>query len=570
MRRLRRDEGRCTGPARPCHDECCRTGPGRLCRDDRGRSGPRFRWHDTYRRSGLRRLRDGGGAGGAGGRIVTQRRGVALAAALLLAGCAVGPDYEALPVDDGQWIAAAEQGGGPSPAPILPRWWQSFDDERLTRLIGEAVERNLSLRAAAAAVREAQAARRGAASALRPQIDGGVEYLRYRLSENSPTAGGQLAAAGVVPRTDEQYEVRFDALWELDVFGATRRRVESATATAQAALAARDATVLTLQAETARSYFELRGAQRRIALAEQNIALQERTLSLVERKVEVGLSRKLDALRARSQLDATRAALPALRAAARAAAYRLALLTARPPEALADELLASEPLPAVPDVVPVGLRSDVLRRRPDLRLAERRVAAAVAEVGAAHADFFPRFALTATGGWQSGQTSTLGDSESVTGALLPFVSVPLFRGGALRANLAAADARAEIALVQYEEAMLDALREVETALVTFVEARRTRQRLERATASSRDAAVLANRLYEKGLSNFIDVLDAERRVTEIADELAQSETRVLLSLAALYKALGGGWEQTSAATAPQTASAAAPPAPAPVAAVAGS
>jgi multidrug efflux system outer membrane protein len=286
---------------------------------------------------------------------------------------------------------------------------------------------------------------------------------------------------------------------------------------------------------------ELRGAQQRRRIAEHNIELQQQTLDITRRKLVIGLVPELDALRAQGQLEATQALLPQIRLAERAAAYRLAVLTGRPPEALLETLTVARPLPAVPASLAVGTRADLLKRRPDVRAAERALAAAVADVGAAQADFFPRLTLGATGGFESADLPDLLSGDSRKLGVLPQLTVPVFQGGRLRAAHDAASARAEAALADYRQAVLGALQDAETALAAVDAEREVGARLAAASAANAEAAQIATRLYARGLTGFLDLLNAEARLAASEDAHSQSETRLRLALVRLYRSLGGGW-----------------------------
>ena len=466
----------------------------------------------------------------------------ALALLPILAGCAVGPDYVAPePAAGEEWLSGPE---GTAPGAPLggPAWWEALGDETLTALVQRAVAANRELAVAAARVREARALRGAAASGLFPQVEASAGAARYRLSEESPRGGGPLVKEGLVDRYGELWQAGFDAAWEIDVFGGTRRRVEAAGARADRVLEDERALRLAVVAEVVRNYAELRGGQRRLALAEKNAELQARTLDIVEGRRKAGLARELDVARARAELEATRALVPAVRGQVRAAAYRLAVLAGEPPGAFLEALLAETPMPGVPDVVPTGLRSDLLRRRPDVRAAERELAAATAEVGVATAERFPRFFLTGSAGGESGRFADLFDGGAGQWTLGPSIRWPVFTGGAVSAGIEAAEARTQAATAAYEQAVLSALEDAETALILYGEERQTADRLAAAAEASGRAADIAAGLHAKGLSDLLTVLDAEQRRTEIDDQRALSETRVLVRLAALYKALGGGWE----------------------------
>ena len=462
---------------------------------------------------------------------------LSLVSAAGLAGCAVGPDYEAPSPEPGEWLSAEEAYGNDAPD---ADWWRLLESPEPAALVEEALTHNRDLRAARARLEEARALRGLAASGFWPGIDGRASYTWYEQSLNSPGAASQLVSAGLASRDDEFFAARLDASWELDLFGSTRRRVEAADARLGATGAALAGTALAVAAETVSAWVELRGAERRLEITRESARAQARTLTLTRSKVEIGLARELDALRAETELRATRARLPALRATAAASAYRLAVLTGNEPQRYRNATGGSLPLP--PRSLPVGLRAELLRRRPDVMIAERELAAATAGIGVATAEFFPRLVLGASGGFEAADASELFSGGSRTATIVPFVRWPLFQGGRLRAELAAAEARERAALARYEATVLAALADAESALVAYAEERQTLEELDRAAAAAAEAADIASRLYEKGLGDFLTVLDAERRQAETDDQRTQSEIRVLLSLVRVYKALGVGWQ----------------------------
>ena len=461
------------------------------------------------------------------------------AAAAMTAGCAVWPNYEQreyATADD--WIepAAARY------ADTLPdEWWLALDDEALNAYLEAAVTYNLDIKAALARVDEARAARGIARSVFWPQLAVNGSYTSFEQSLEAQTGAPPLIEAGAIDREIDFYNLSLDASWEIDVFGGNRRRAESAAAGLEASIAAYDGVRLAALSETAAAYFELRGAQQRLAIVESNIAAQQRTLELTRRKVETGLGRKIDQLRAEAQLDAIGALVPALRASIRASTYRLGVLTGKMPEEMRDEVAVAGTLPDAPLAIPVGMRADVLRRRPDVVAAERELAAATARVGVAKADFFPRFILNASYGFEAGDPGRIGTSDARTTALVPFVSWPVFQGGRLRASLEGANARATAAAFDYERIVLEAIADAESAISAYAEELDTYGRLTSAATASREAATIAQKLYEQGLSDFLTVLDADRRRDEAEDQRAQSHTRLMLNLTRVYKALGGGW-----------------------------
>ncbi len=466
----------------------------------------------------------------------------AIAFVLLFAGCTVGPDYVAPPESSPEiWATEPAEGLAPD-AEILTDWWTSLDDPLLESLLERAANANHDLRVATARVREARASYRIARSRGLPSVGAATAYTRNGISEDGVGLGPVAVEQGLVDREEDFYEAGFDASWELDVFGGVRRARQAATARAEAAEEDRRDVLRTVLAEVARGYVELRGAQRRLDVARDNLRIQQQSLELVENKVKAGLARPLELEQARAQLAATRSTVPGFQAQVRAGAHRLGVLVGEQPGTLIEELSAVRAVPAPPAAVPVGLPSDLLRRRPDVRRAERQLAAAVADVGVAVADLYPRFMLTGAAGREAGSASDLGSGSAGTWFLSPRVTLPLFQGGRIRANIRATEARHEQAVARWEQAVLLAVEESETALIRYTRERERSRSLAEAAAASRRAVELAEVLYSRGLSDYLVVLDAQRTLNDVEDRLAVSDTAVATGLVRIYKALGGGWE----------------------------
>lgn len=461
---------------------------------------------------------------------------ILLAATMLftLSACAAGPDYErpTLKVND----RANTQSGGQT----ITEWWKRFNDPILEQLIAKVAENNLDIKIAQERIIESRALRGAARARLIPSIGAAGSVVRQRQSLNNPNF--PQAPQLNIPQYQTIYDIGFDASWEIDLFGGNRRRREAASARLESAEAIRRNVIMSVIAETARNYVELRGVQKRIALLSRSAELRRQTADLVKASYESGLSREIDVTDAEARLADTQAQIPNREAEVRAASHRLAVLTGRRPGALYSLLEETKPLPAPAELVPAGLKSDLLRRRPDIQIAERNLAAATADVGVAVAELYPSFNLTGGVGFVSGASGSLLDNAAQTFLFSPFINFPIFEGGRLRAQIEAAEARNSIAAVEYEQTVLNALDETESALIRYSKERETRAKLKKAVNASARSTELANSLYDQGLTGFIDVLDAERALTETKDALVQSETRVLINLITLYKALGGGWE----------------------------
>jgi multidrug efflux system outer membrane protein len=463
---------------------------------------------------------------------------------LLLSGCAVGPKYQPPQTKVTAAFANGSQTNFSSDETVAA-WWRGFNDPLLNRLVDRALLANHDLRIAAARLREARALRSATVLESFPIVHAAGSYTKGVNSKDS--MHGQPRDF----REMELYNAGFDAAWELDVFGRVRRSMEASSAEVSALEAARGDLLVTLLAEVARNYFDLRGLQHEVEVARQNAENQRQTLELIEAKLKAGRASDLDVARARAQLNATLAIVPPMEAALKRATYRLSVLAGEPPLALEPELAAAAPLPALPALVQLGRPEDLLRRRRDIRAAERALAAATARIGVATADLFPRVTFNARLALEAGEVSGLGKSGADTYSLGPRISWAALDLGRVRARIKAAGARADAALAQYEKTVLAALEETEGALMEFG---RVQTRCEYLTASARAAAEavkLARQRYESGVADFLAVLDAQRVELSIQDQLAQSETRTATALVAVYKALGGGWEidQTGAAAA---------------------
>ncbi len=471
-----------------------------------------------------------------------------------LGGCAaVGPNYappktEGVPGAYHSLDIAGERSRATPEAPAdLAGWWKVFGDPTLDSLVSRAVERNLDLHIADERVREARALRGVAESASMPQLDFSAGATRSRSSQNT----GVPAPAG----DQSRFQLGFDASWEADVFGGIRRSVEAASADVDAAAEARRGVLLSLVAEVARNYAELRTYQERIGVAERSIKSQEETLSLTRSLANAGLTSDLDVAQAEAQLASRRSLVPLLQAGAAQSVHRLSVLLGQEPGALLSELAESRAVPGVPPVVPVGMPSDLLRRRPDIRRAERQVAGATARIGVETAELFPKFTIGASLGLQSRNLDDLGDSQSGLWSLGPGLRWNVFDGGRTRARIEAANSRERQALLAYQQSVLLALEEVENALQGFSREQTRLRELEAAQAANERALTLATDRYKTGIGDFLNVLDSQQRLHDTEDLVIQSRANVTRGLIVLYKALGGGWDPD----APAPESPAAPP-----------
>ena len=453
----------------------------------------------------------------------------------LLAGCAVGPDY-APPqtrVPD-RWHQELVRGLSEGRAD-LRTWWVLLDDPALERLIVEATRGNLDLKRAVSRLLEARAQVGLAAGEELPSIETQGEIERGRLSEGVQEELGSSRA-----RTSTLYQLGLDASWELDLWGRIGRNVESADAALQATLEDYRDVLVSLYAELANTYVEIRTLQARIDAAEGNVASQRQTLRLVSDRRRAELASDVEIAQAQLNLATTEALIPQLRTELQRAIHRLGILLGQPPMALYGAL-EQRPLPQPPARVTIGLPADLLRQRPDIRSAERRLASQTAQIGVATADLYPRFTLSGFLAFQKYGVSSFFNNDNIGYGFGPTVIWNVFDGGRIRSNIAVQDAQTEQALFVYEQTVLQALRETQDALAGYVQESERRDILRRSVVAANDAVRLVTSLYVSGLTDFQNVQDQQRSKFQQEDAFAQSQGLVIQNLIALYRALGGGW-----------------------------
>lgn len=453
------------------------------------------------------------------------------ASALTLAACAVGPRYEAPKTPPAAFVnadPAVFAAANPEAA-----WWRQFDDPVLDDLVARGLAANLDLKVAVAHVKEARALFTDARLDQLPRITASGTYAAS--DQQQPGSNGR--------RVDgETWQVGFDTAWELDLFGRVRHGVDAAKADAAAAEADLRVAQVTVAAEVARNYFELRGAQARLGVAQRNLDTQRETLRLTKAKFEVGQGDPVDVASAQARLSATEAAIPAFRAAAVRAGNRLAVLVGERPGSLDAQLVAVEARPPLARALPIGDAAELLRRRPDVQAAERRLAAQTARTGVATADLFPRVRIGGFFGLLSGDIGALGDTASQAWSIAPTMTWPALDMGGARARLKAQEARGDASLAVYDKTVLTALEDVENSLVNYGQEQARLRSLADQVAASRRASDLARIRYREGAIDFLVLLDAERTRLEAEDSLSASETAAKVDVAAAYKALGGGWD----------------------------
>jgi NodT family efflux transporter outer membrane factor (OMF) lipoprotein len=462
------------------------------------------------------------------------RRLIVLAALGLAACAAVGPDYTP-PVTEvpGGWNRLDPEAHpvmDAAAAGDLSRWWRRLDDPLLSELVTEALQANLDLRGALARLRAARARRAAASAAFFPTLDASASASRSRSGKETGTGN-----------TYELYNAGFDAGWELDVFGGLRRGAEAAGADLESSEASLQDTRVSLVAEVALNYVEVRTFQIRLRIARDNLASQSETLQLTEWRAQAGLVSSQDVEQARSNREQTRAQIPSLEISLAEAEHRLDLLLDKAPGTLHSRLAEGDGLPSVPERIAIGIPADTLRRRPDIRAAERTLAAETARVGVAEAARYPGFNLSGSLGLEALSLSALDSGAASTSALRGGVTAPIFNAGRLRSQVEIQDAVREQARVAYEQSVLSALHEVENALVALARNGERTEALAIAAESANNAAELARQRYAAGLIDFQSVLDTERSVRAAEDALASSRADRVLALIRLYRALGGGW-----------------------------
>ena len=453
-----------------------------------------------------------------------------------LVSCTVGPDYQsALPVDVTKPLVTP--GADRSSTGDLTTWWRKFNEPKLNSLITRAIDANQDLKIAVSRVAEAKAARSIARADFFPQVNAGGGAVRSQTSEAASSfgQGGQ---------TNNFFNLNLDASWEPDIFGGTRRNVEASTADLQAAAENMRDVRVGLVAEVAATYLELRGHQARKSVAERNLKSQKDTLELTKSRQAAGVANDLDVARAEAQAETTAAAIPLFEAALRRSIYRLGVLLGGTPGSMVEELIAAKAQPVAPPTVPVGLPSDLVRRRPDVRRAERELAAATARIGVAVADLYPRFSLTARVGTSALEAEELFKGKGGLWSLGPSLDWPVFTAGKIRGNIAVQNARQEQAALRFEKSVYLALEDVEGSLISFGQEQKRYASLTRSVNATRRASSLANDRYKAGLENFLTVLEADRQLLLAEEAQVISQTQVSLDLVRLYKSLGGGWGET--------------------------
>jgi NodT family efflux transporter outer membrane factor (OMF) lipoprotein len=487
-----------------------------------------------------------------------------LVGAVSLTGCTVGPDFNRPGwASPGSWFAGPKEAvkrpsSIPVAEPLNADWWTLFHDPILTKLEQQVAAENLDVKVAEVRLTESRAQLGVARAALFPTLNGNASYVREQASNNGifaviPGAAGASAASGTSGNSTggitggglkpfDLWQGGFDASWEVDLWGGVRRSVESATASTEAADEAKRTVLLSGLAEVARDYIQLRGVQTQLQIARDNVSTARQSLNLTQQRAAGGVTTDLDVANASAQLRTTLSQIPPLEQQEAQLINALSLLLGQAPNALRADLGTAKPVPPVPPRVPVGLPSELARRRPDIRQAEAQLHATTADIGVAQANFYPSLNLTGSFGLQSLQFGKIFNMNSKQYALGPGLTIPIFQGGQLRSTLQLREAQQQEAAINFQKTVLQAWHDVDNALTAYQAEQSRRDELIQAVSDNRHALMLAQSRYQQGVADFLTVLDAERSLLAAQLQLADSTTTVSSNLVALYKALGGGWE----------------------------
>ncbi len=485
------------------------------------------------------------------------------AAALLLGlgACTVGPNFEPPEwLSPASWFAKKVEPITPAPSvavaePVDPNWWKLFNDPLLTELERRVAGENLDVQVATVRIAQSRAQLGIAGAAQFPVLNANGSYTRQKASDvgvfaNAPNPLGANGASGnnvggirsTHLNAFDVYQVGFDASWEVDLWGRVRRSVESATASVQASAEARRATLLSNLAELARDYIQLRGTQSLLQIARDNVKISQQSLDLTQQRAVGGVTTDLDVANAAAQLRTVAAEIPRLTQQESELINAIGLLLGQPPNTLQAELAQEKPVPPVPPRVPIGLPSELARRRPDVRQAEAQLHAATANIGVAVANFYPSVKLSGSLGLQAIQPWKMFNIDARDYAAGPGITIPIFQGGQLKATLELNKAQQQEAAINYQKTVLTAWHEVDNALTAYQTEQARRDQLIQAVAQNQRALGLAQSRYQEGVSDFLQVLTAQQNLLSTQQALAQATTNVSANLVALYKALGGGWE----------------------------
>ncbi|MFK8028988.1 MAG: efflux transporter outer membrane subunit [Gammaproteobacteria bacterium] len=453
-----------------------------------------------------------------------------------------------------EWEQISAQGSNRSvfadvDKPVVVRWWKTFNDPVLDELVEAALSQNLDIRKAQARLREARSVTRQIRSVLWPSVNASGSYTWTEQSVNSPNGPSSLIQAGFLDRELEFWGADLTAQWDVDLFGSNRFGAVSAQARSEASEAAFHGVRLATIAQVASGYAEFNGINRRLNIVQDNVAIQSSSLDVLKKLYAIGLENRLNVDRAAGQLAANRASVPGLFAQRKQALYKLALLTDMDVGDVEDEMEAAAALDAERVIPAIGVKSELLTRRPDVAAAQFQLYSASADVGQAKADLMPKLVIGATSGFGSGSVSNLFEEASRALAFAPNISVPVFNRGRLKAAREAAKARFDYALAHFEQTVTAAFIDTETRLLNLNAARDSAVLLNEAASNNRAAADRAQKLYDRGLLTYIELLDARRQQLRAEDAAVQGATGLELALVQLYVSLGGGWQLDETGTA---------------------
>lgn len=465
----------------------------------------------------------------------------------------MGPNYKAPEKE----ICETWASDGVSTEAVTVAWWEQFEDPLLSKYMRTAQECNHDVLTATSNILQARALRQIVASSFFPQLSADVSAIKTYFSKNGPVfaigpsvgsvPGTVSSTTGLpfslqIPQIQNLYNALIDASWEVDIFGKTRRAVEAANAEIGSAIESRNDTLISVLAEIGSNYMELRSSQAQEKLVIENIALLEKKSFLVRKQLEAGYINRTDDETIQAMLASEKSQLPNIKAEIYRNIYAISVLTGSMPEVLISELSSSKPLPRPPENIAIGLRSDLLRRRPDIRKAERDLARATANIGVAVASFFPTITLIGDGGLQSLMIKNLFSSGSRTWAVGGDFNMPIFQGGRLMGNLKAKKAETAAKAHQYQQVVLNAFQEAESAVISYIQDVKVSRERGHVVDRYEEVVRLSKEKHLKGLVSLLNLLDAERQLNEALQALLNSNRTQLLNLVFLYKALGGGWE----------------------------
>ncbi len=476
--------------------------------------------------------------------VVVSRPVVSSAVLIMVSGCTVGPDFHrpASPYNPISWFAGrppAKAASQPAPQPI----------DELDSLEQRAAAQNLDVLTATVRIAEARDSAGVTAAAFFPSVSGNAGAYDFKASNNGLSLGGGSSSSGSSSSGSavnpiSLYQYGFDASWTLDLWGKVRREVEAGNADIQASEIDRRGTLIQTIAEVARDYIQLRNAQSLLQIDQDNVRTAQNLLNLTSQRAAAGLTDQLDVAQEQAQLTTTEATVPQAQQQVASYINALSLLLGEPPRALQSELETAEPVPPTPAVIPVGLPSELVRRRPDIVEAEANLHVATANIGVAVANFFPSFDLLGLFDIQSTQTQDLFTLASRTYLLGGMVSVPIFQGGKLVDTLHLRKDQQKEAVIAYDKTVLSAFSDVDNALTDYQKEQQRRALLRQAVVANEHALDLAQQRYTQGIATYIDVLNAQQSVLSTQSSYQNSTAAVSTDLVALYLALGGGWEDT--------------------------